>query len=603
MQNQQLLTDYKQNLNLFTEKLNNAKSNNRLFTILRGLTFLIAIAISILVFKLNLTLFFIQLIVFISIFLFLVRKNIQIQNKIKYFNVVIKIIENEIKGLNYDFSAFDGGKEFTDADHKFSYDLDIFGEKSIFQMINRTCTFSGKNLLSTWFKNPMQDSEKISQKQKAVNQIKDLFNWRLNFLGIGNLFTDDFDDNSNLQKFKDKTGYFYNKHFYRIIIYLLPIVTVLILCFVIAKILPLNLFWIMYILQFAIIGLNVKKSNEIYRKVSKKVNLFEKYELLLQEIEKLNTDSELIKSLKQKLITNNKTASEQIKILKNLSKGFDNRLNLIFVLFGQGIVLLDLQYAYRIEKWQSENLESIEKWIEVIAEIDAIISLSNFAFNNPNYAIPEITNSEQFKFEFKQAGHPLINSDIRINNDYNISSKGFITIVTGANMAGKSTFLRTVGVNLILGMIGSVVCAERLKLTPIQIFTSVRTNDSVQKSESYFFAELKRLKSIIDELKTGIQLFVIIDEMLRGTNSKDKHLGSEAMIKRLFSLNAIGIVATHDIDLGKLETEYPQNIKNKRFEVDIKTNELFFDYTIKDGISQNLNAIFLMKKMGIIIDS
>jgi len=176
-----------------------------------------------------------------------------------------------------------------------------------------------------------------------------------------------------------------------------------------------------------------------------------------------------------------------------------------------------------------------------------------------------------------------------------------INIITGANMAGKSTFLRTIGVNLVLAMTGNVVCAKGFSFVPISIHTSVRTNDSLQKSESYFFAELKRLKAIIDRLEKGEKLFVIVDEMLRGTNSKDKHLGSIALTKQMINLKASGLIATHDIALGELINTYPGNIKNQRFEVEIENNKLVFDYLLKSGISQNLNAVFLMKKMGIII--
>jgi DNA mismatch repair ATPase MutS len=166
-------------------------------------------------------------------------------------------------------------------------------------------------------------------------------------------------------------------------------------------------------------------------------------------------------------------------------------------------------------------------------------------------------------------------------------------------MAGKSTFLRTVGVNMILALCGSSVCANKFKISPIELHTSIRTSDSVQKNESYFYAELKRLKVIIDRMKNGEKLFVIIDEMLRGTNSKDKHYGSQALIEQLIRLNGSGLLATHDIALGELAEKYPDNVRNFRFEVEIKNNELVFDYKLKNGISQNLNATFLMKKMGI----
>ena len=233
-------------------------------------------------------------------------------------------------------------------------------------------------------------------------------------------------------------------------------------------------------------------------------------------------------------------------------------------------------------------------------EFDFLTSFGTFSFNHTEYTFPEIKEGE-FYLEMEQAGHPLINAQTRVDNDIIINGHKQLLVITGANMAGKSTFLRTVGVNMILAMAGSVVCAEKLIISPMQLHTSVRTSDSVQKSESYFFAELKRLKSIIDRMQSGENLFVIIDEMLRGTNSKDKHHGSEALIEQFIRLSGSGLIATHYIALGSLADKYPDNVKNYRFEVEIENNELEFDYKLKTGISQNLNATFLMKKMGITV--
>jgi DNA mismatch repair ATPase MutS len=222
------------------------------------------------------------------------------------------------------------------------------------------------------------------------------------------------------------------------------------------------------------------------------------------------------------------------------------------------------------------------------------------AANNPEFVFPLINNND-FNMQMKDAGHPLLDYKTRVCNNFVIPEQKYAVIVTGANMAGKSTFLRTVGVNMVFAMMGSVVCASEFKMSPIGIFTSVRTNDSLQKSESYFYAELKRLKAIIDDLNADNKMFVIIDEMLRGTNSKDKHHGSVALTEQLLRLNAASIVATHDIMLGNLQNKYPNNVINKRFEVQIKDNKLDFDYKLQDGVSQSLNATFLMKKMGITV--
>ena len=247
-----------------------------------------------------------------------------------------------------------------------------------------------------------------------------------------------------------------------------------------------------------------------------------------------------------------------------------------------------------------EHGEDTERWFEALALFDAYCSLGGFAFNHPEYIYPEIADV-YFKMEGKALGHPLLRRDICVKNDIEIRKSPWFLIITGANMAGKSTYLRTIGVNYLLGCIGAPVCAASLTLYPARMVTSLRTSDSLASNESYFFAELKRLKMIIDRLQQGEQLFIILDEILKGTNSIDKQKGSLALMKQLVANQACGIIATHDLALGELEKEFPNQIKNYRFEADIQDNELTFSYQLREGIAQNMNACFLMKKMGITI--
>jgi len=262
-------------------------------------------------------------------------------------------------------------------------------------------------------------------------------------------------------------------------------------------------------------------------------------------------------------------------------------------------MLWDILQIVRLERWQIKHHNKLESWFDIIAETEVIISLANFYYNNPEAQFPNIEKGE-FILKADSLGHPLIQKEERVNNSVEMKSTS-ITIITGANMAGKSTWLRTVGVNLILGMIGAPVTGKGVTIKPIQLFTSIRQDDSLQKNESYFYSELKRLKSIIDELKKGTELFIILDEILRGTNSKDKHSGSEALLKQLIGLGTSGIIATHDVSLGILEKSFPKHIKNRCFEVDINGNELSFDYKLRNGVSKNMNATILMREMGITV--
>jgi DNA mismatch repair ATPase MutS len=256
-----------------------------------------------------------------------------------------------------------------------------------------------------------------------------------------------------------------------------------------------------------------------------------------------------------------------------------------------------IRYGRLVEKWSVTEKSHINKWFLAMGRFDAFVSMSGFAYNHPGYNYPEI--APNFIFEAKALGHPLINRKTCVKNDVYIPKRSFFLVVTGANMAGKSTYLRTVGLNHIIGAMGMPVCADSLVFSPIQLVTNLRTADSLADNESYFFAELKRLKMIIDRLQSGEELFIVLDEILKGTNSEDKQKGSLALMKQLISLQANGIIATHDLVLGTLEKEYPANIKNYRFEADIENENLSFTYKIREGIAQNMNASFLMRKMGI----
>jgi DNA mismatch repair ATPase MutS len=291
-------------------------------------------------------------------------------------------------------------------------------------------------------------------------------------------------------------------------------------------------------------------------------------------------------------------ASASIKELSSITRAFDQRLNAFAAFVLNATILWDVVCMFRLEKWKASAKDELPDWFEVLSEFDSLVSLGNFAYNHPDFNLPEI-QQDPFAMKGIEMGHVLLDPNIRIDNTLELEGDGQYIIITGANMAGKSTFLRTVGTNLVLAMLGAPVCAKQFTFSPLKLHTSVRATDSLQDHESYFYAELVRLKAIVDRLKNGERLFVILDEMLRGTNSRDKQTGSRGFIEQLINLKGMGLVATHDLSLGSLMEEHPERVRNMRFEVDILEDRLEFDYKLKPGISQNLNATFLMKKMGI----
>jgi DNA mismatch repair ATPase MutS len=280
-------------------------------------------------------------------------------------------------------------------------------------------------------------------------------------------------------------------------------------------------------------------------------------------------------------------------------KEFEYRLNIVVGFVLNSLFLWDIRSIYRLWDWHQTHHEKLADWLDVIAETDALVSLANFSYNHPAYVFPNIHEGD-FTFRAQELGHPLLHPDKRINNDLLVDGWSKVLIVTGANMAGKSTFLRTVGVNLVLARSGAPVCAAEMVFTPVEIYTNMRTTDSLLKDESYFFAELKRIKGVLDRLKNGERIFVILDEMLKGTNSVDKLNGSKELIRKLLELKSVSLIATHDLKLSEMEDEFPQQVFNKCFEIRIENNELVFDYKLSDGVTKTMNATFLMKKMGII---
>jgi DNA mismatch repair ATPase MutS len=290
-------------------------------------------------------------------------------------------------------------------------------------------------------------------------------------------------------------------------------------------------------------------------------------------------------------------SSEIIRHLGELAGLLDQRLNILVGLFLNGMILWDIKYLLRLEKWKRQYAEYLLPWLDMMGEWDALQSLGRYAFNYPEHVYPQVKEGE-FHLIAKELGHPLLKPGVRVCNDMALHKTGEFLIITGANMAGKSTFLRTVGSNLILASCGAPVCAQSYSFVPIPLITSIRAHDSLEDNESYFYAELKQLKKVIDQLDQG-PAFVIVDEMLRGTNSRDKQTGSRKFIEQLIRKKGVGMIATHDLALGTLADDYPDYAFNKRFEVDITDDQLTFDYKLRDGISQNLNATFLMEQMGI----
>lgn len=531
------------------------------------------------------------------VFFLLLKHSDRLLKKRKYAQALQKICKNELKTFQYDYSAFDGAAEKIDPTHDFSFDLDVFGENSLFQLINRSTLRLGKEKLSAFFQYPLRDKQKIEARQAAVKELAEKEAFCLHFRATGSCCDDIFPTENDVKKTFATPSLF--KHFtlWKALCKAVPLVYLVYISLAISGVLSTSYFLYLYLATFAISAIPSKAIKRIRTNFNKRAKALGAYGELFKTIETESFNSNLLKGTNRELV--HKTpASNAIKKLTNYCHNLDLSFTAA-ILFLNPIFLWNVRYALRIEQWMRNYAHRPEAWFLALAEMDAFISLGTFAQNHPDYSYP--TLSDTFCIEGTEVGHPIIPRERCVKNDISITRKPFFMIITGANMAGKSTYLRTIGINHLLACVGLPVCASKFRLSPGRLLTNLRTADSLVNNESYFFAELKRLQMIVQSLESGTEeLFIILDEILKGTNSEDKQKGSFALMKRLVHLNGNGIIATHDLALGALENEFPNEIKNFHFDANISNDTLSFTYKLQRGIAQNMNASFLMKKMGIV---
>ena len=511
-----------------------------------------------------------------------------------------RIIQEELQALSGDYSSFEDGKEYVNPEHPYSFDLDIFGRRSLFQSINRTCTFFGKARLAKWLQNHLHEKVSIEKRQEMVREISEHTLFREQFRVAGLVHHGQSSDAEKIQAWSQSPAQYLHAGWVKAFIWGVPVINSLLLITSLIgwtsfSCLGLS-FGIFLVLSFGII----KRATYIQETYGKQLKSLNGYARLIALAKAEDWKSADMLELMERF---NLNGQSPVQALQQLSKELDRldlRNNQFLYVLLEGSIFFQLQEIVRIERWKVRYGQYISEWLETVGELDALCSLGTFAYNHPQYTYPELTE-KPFCFLATQMGHPLMPVSQCVKNDATIPSRPFFLIITGANMAGKSTYLRTIGVNYLLACVGAPVCCERLKLHPNQLITSLRTSDSLSDNESYFFAELKRLKRIIDLLNQGQQLFIILDEILKGTNSMDKQKGSFDLIRQFMQLKANGIIATHDLLLGSLIKQFPEEIRNYCFEADIKDNELTFSYKLREGVAQNMNACFLMKKMGIIL--
>lgn len=507
----------------------------------------------------------------------------------------------EGKAMNYDFSTFSDGEEYAQAEHPYAIDLDIFGRHSIYQACNRTVSVLGGRQLAHLMTQPAS-IEKIKARQEALCELAPEVDWRQDFQALGMGTTDDEVHFNLLKKWLSDPLFFEGKKGLKAMLVFVPIwMTVgTVISF---TILPLEAIIFFLLLPAVILRNTLKKVNDLHNRTAKAVDILEKYADLISHVEKKEWQAPLLKEIRSHFSHKEVIASKSIKRLAYIINQLNVRYNPFAILLNL-YALWDLQWMRQLDRWKKSNATLLLTWFEGLQQIDALNSLAVLHANNPDWTFAQIGLEE--KIQAIEIGHPLIHRRIRVPNDIELPTDGHIKLVTGSNMGGKTTFLRTLGLNVVMAMTGLPVCARKFSLPPMWVYTSMRTQDSLHESTSSFFAELKRLKTIIEAVESQKdtqppqpKILFLLDEILKGTNSADRHKGSKALLLQLIQSKGSGLVATHDLELGHLESQYPAAIENWCFEVDIEEGKLSFDYKLKRGVSKSFNATILMKEMGI----
>jgi hypothetical protein len=541
--------------------------------------------------------FIILSLLFLIVFLKLLSLHLKYKQEVKLNGLLKTINSDEIKYLNGDLTPFKTGANYIETDHPYTHDLDIFGETSIFQHINRTTTPLGEEQLASWLKNA--ENIDILEQQKAVKELALKLDWRQHYLASGQLFIDEKTALNTFQNWLNLPLNYQKNGALKMGAFVFPVITLLIIIgnFVSDNPIFFTAFKAFFFLNLMIVASQKKRITEEHQLLSARDSALKKYSALLQAIENEHFTSDKLNTLKNNTISENVVPSLAIGKLARILNQFDTILNPFAAIIMNGLFQYHLHALFGLEKWKINYGHKVMQWFTTIGAFEALASIANFAYNHPDFTMPIVSNNVEL--DLKNVGHPLIDFNKRINNDIVFRDTKFV-VLTGSNMSGKSTFLRTLGVNLIIAKLGSPVCADRFVFHPFNLFVSMRVNDSLQNDESFFFAELKRLQKIMAELDKPQPTFIILDEILRGTNSNDKRAGTQGLIKNLIAKNAVGIIATHDLVISDMKKDYPDYLANHCFEAQIINDELRFDYTLREGVCQQMSAAFLMKKMGII---
>ena len=540
----------------------------------------------------------------VILFLVLVKKQTAVQNQLSYAEQLLWVYQNEVDHMSQLKNGYDHGVKFNNEQHPYSSDLDIMGSGSLYAYINRCKTEDGLELLAGSLNKPFNGLE-ISARQDAIKELKQHIDQTFHFRAElqnhepGQLRL----VKAKLMTLPEQLDFTKNK-LLRTYVAFAPFMMFGLLVLGIVYAGPVwNVFGLMALFNVGLILSYAGKISKVYYGFTGSSNLLNAFSGTIKWTEEVVWQSSHIRSLFGNESTGNVVpkVSVQVRKLASIIQAFDARLNFLVAAFLNIFFLWDLRCSIRLDKWHEQASEGLLAGLYRISQFEELISFATLVYNEPDWNFPIISST--FECTAKDLGHPLIPEKVRILNDFELMAAPTVDIVTGSNMAGKSTFLRTLGINMVLAYAGAPVCAKEMRVSIFELFSYMRIKDSLNDQTSTFKAELNRLKMILDAITSTPNALVLIDEMLRGTNSRDKYLGSKVFIEKLIEQGTPALFATHDLQLSEMEADHRSTVRNYHFDIQILEGEMKFDYKLKHGPCKTFNAALLLKEIGLTLSS
>ncbi len=592
---------YKNKLNKTVEEINILQKSFNNISLIRFIIFLIALCVFCIAITQKISFLYILTIIFFALFIILIRKHIKIENELKYKNAEKIVLEKYISRFSEDWRLFNcNGKEFLSNKIPQAKDLDILGQNSLYQYICVANTAYGKQLLANNLQNIKPKRNAIIKHQQAVEELSNKIEFSIRMQSLGTIFSTNKKNKDaiildflKISENKIKSSPLLLK----IYIWLLPAITISILIFSILNKQASFLFITCILIQLASTFIGYARNIKELKPIEEFTEQINAYVAILKLIEDEKFNSQYINEL-QKILNKDGSAVSSLKHLNSICEFVKGRRNSIEFILTNGLFLSDYHLVEQFNKWKRIYGKNIRKWLEVVGEIEMLLSLAVICNVKDEYCFPTIKESSTPILSFNQIKHPLITETKSVGNDINLNSS--TCIITGSNMSGKTTFMRSIGTNILLAYSGAPVLATSFEISEIALFTSIRIEDSVTENISTFYAELLRLKDIIDYSKKGLPMITLIDEIFKGTNSSDRIIGAIETIKRLSKDKIITILTTHDFELCDLEKNKNVCVINYHFSENYINDKINFDYKIKTGRCKTTNAQYLLKMVGIL---